>query len=80
MQAAGEREERVTDTADKIKRLLHLDSIAADLERAILAGRGDVAHMRAEWQNCQNEALALEVELADAGAVFVDDSGWVEAP
>ena len=70
----------MTSVADKIKRLLHLDGIAADLERAILAGRGDVAAMRREWRACQNEALALEVELADAGAVFVDDSGWVEAP
>jgi len=68
----------MTDTADKIKRLLHLDSIAADLEVAIEKGHGDVAAMRREWRECQNEALALEVELGDAGAVFVDDSGWKE--
>jgi len=70
----------MTDTADKIKRLLWLDGICADLERAILAGRGDVAHMRAEWQNCQTEALALERELADAGVVFMNDVGWSVEP
>ena len=41
-------------------RLEYLDRIAAELEEKILAGRGDVAAMRREWRECQNEMREIE--------------------
>ena len=42
------------------KRIAHLDRIAADLERHILTGRGDLTAMRQEWRACQDEMTRLE--------------------
>lgn len=41
-------------------RLEYLDAIAADLEKHILAGCGDVKAMRREWRELQNEMLEIE--------------------
>ncbi len=68
----------MSDTADKIKRLIHLDGICAGLEAAMLQGRGDVKAMRVEWRACQDEIAGLEKELEEANTVFLDDSGWGE--
>jgi len=45
-------------------RLEYLDRIAAGLEGKILAGRGDVAAMRREWRECQNEMIEIEATEA----------------
>ena len=68
----------MTDTADKIKRVLDLDRISAALEKQILKMRDELNYMLAEWRTIQDEVKALEKELLDANVTFVDDSGWVQ--
>lgn len=48
------------DRKDIARRINHLDRIAADLEDAILAGRGDTEDQRREWRACQDEIRELE--------------------
>ena len=50
----------MTDTADKIERLLHLDSIAAELERKINADKAGV--YTAAWACGEYERWAAEVQ------------------
>lgn len=42
------------------ERVRRLDQICSTLEPLILAGRGDVKAMRAEWRACQEEMRELE--------------------
>ena len=59
------------------KRMEHLDKIAADLEVAILAGRGDVEANRQEWRACQDEMREIESPVVttcpDCGEIFAED-------
>jgi hypothetical protein len=59
------KEPDMTDPAEQLPpesraRVRHLDRICSTLEPAILAGRGDVKAMRAEWRACQDEMRELE--------------------
>lgn len=45
---------------ERSTRLARLDRICAELEDRILAGRGDVAAMRREWRECQDEMREIE--------------------
>jgi hypothetical protein len=67
VQLTNPKEPDTTDPAEQLPpesraRVRHLDRICSTLEDGILAGRGDVAAMRAEWRACQEEMRELEAD------------------